>query len=71
MTMPSLGHMTACSSMQLSNVMVDGRVVSLVKDFEEVASRYMEAKPRLVKQDMLTEDNCLLVKMICTFKFKL
>lgn len=71
MTTPGLGYITDCSTIQLHKAIVDKRVVSVIQELEAVAKRFLEAKPGIVAESKLTQDNHVFVKVVSTFKFPL
>ena len=69
--MSHLACVTDCSTVQLHNAIMDPRIAAVVKDLESAVMLYQEARPRIVSENKLTQDNHLFVRVICTFKFPL
>lgn len=66
------GYVTDCSTVELYKAISNERVVSVVRDLENVARQYIDGSPGIVIGDhKMTRDNCVFIKVVCTFKFPL
>ncbi len=72
MSTPGNGYVSDCSTVQLYKAISNERVVSVVREIENVARQYIDGSPGIVIGDhKLTKDNCVFIKVVCTFKFPL
>lgn len=71
MTVAGQGYVTNSSSLSLYKAMTNDRVINAVKEIEGIAAQYLDGKPGIVSETKMTQDNCIFVRVVCTFKFPL
>jgi hypothetical protein len=74
MSTPGNGYVSLsdCSTAHLYNTISNERIVAVVRDIENVARQYIDGSPGILIGDhKLTKDNCVFIKVVCTFKFPL